>query len=99
MKYIIKESKIDMLMADYVNSWIDAKRLIEFDRFIVLENPNGEEGNDIDMEYDGDDGRLWFRREFRYLLTDLFGKSHTETMAFVGKYFENKFGVEVNKVE
>jgi hypothetical protein len=50
-------------------------------------------------EYDGDDGRLWFRREFRYLLTDLFGKTHTETMAFVGKYFENKFGVEVNKVE
>ena len=51
------------------------------------------------MEYDGDDGRLWFRREFRYLLTDLFGKTHTETMAFVKKYFEHKFGVEVKKVE
>ena len=99
MKYIIKESKIDMLMTDYVNSWIDSKLIQKFDRFIVLEDPHGEEGNEIDMEYDGDDGRLWFRKEFRHLLTDLFGKSQVETMIFVGKYFEDKFGVEVKKVE
>jgi hypothetical protein len=99
MKYIITESKIDMLMTHYLNSWVDSRKIIEFDRFIVLENPYGEEGNEIDMEYDGNDGRLWFRREFRYLLTDLFGRSQVETMTFVGKYFEYKFGVEVNKVE
>jgi hypothetical protein len=99
MKYIIKESKIEMLMTEYLDSWVSSRRLVKFDRFIVLEDPNGEEENDIDMEYDGDDGRLWFRREFRYLLTDLFGKTHTETMAFVKKYFEHKFGVEVVKVE
>ena len=99
MKYIIKESKIEMLMTEYLDSWVSSRRLVKFDRFIVLEDPNGEEENDIDMEYDGDDGRLWFRREFRYLLTDLFGRSQVETMTFVGKYFENKFGVEVNKVE
>jgi hypothetical protein len=99
MKFIIKESKVDMLMTEYLNSWVNSRRLVEFDRFIILENPNGEEGNDVDMEYDGDDGRLWFRKEFRHLLTDLFGKSQVETMTFVGKYFEDKFGVEVNKVE
>ena len=99
MKIIIKESKLDMLMTEYLDSWVNSRRLIEFGRFIVLEDPYGEEGNDIDMEYDGDDGRLWFRKEFRYLLTDLFGRSQVETMAFVGKFFEHKFGVEVNKVE
>ena len=99
MKIIIKESKVDMLMTEYLDSWVSSRRLAKFDRFIVLENPNGEDENDIDMEYDGDDGRLWFRREFRHLLTDLFSKSQVETMTFVGKYFENKFGVEVNKVE
>ena len=30
---------------------------------------------------------------------DLFGKSYVETSVFVGKFFEHKFGVEVNKVE
>ncbi len=99
MKYIIKEDKIDMLMAEYVNSWIDAKRLIEFDRFIVLENFNGEENNEVEMEYDGEDGRLWFLKGLRNLLMDLFGKSYDETNVFVGKFFEYKFGVEVNKVE
>ena len=86
-------------MSEYLDSWIDSKLIQKFDRFIVLEDPHGEEGNEIDMEYDGDDGRLWFRKEFRYFLSDLFGKSQVETMTFVGKYFENKFGVEVNKVE
>jgi hypothetical protein len=99
MKYIITESKLDMLMTDYLNTWVGSRKLIEFDRFIVLEDPVGEPENEVDMEYDGDDGRLWFRREFRHLLTDLFGKSQVETMTFVGKYFEDKFGVEVNKVE
>jgi hypothetical protein len=99
MKIIIKESKIDMLMTEYLNSWVDSKLIQKFDRFIVLEDPVGEPENEVDMEYDGDDGRLWFRREFRNLLTDLFGKSQVETMIFVGKYFEDKFGVEVNKVE
>jgi hypothetical protein len=99
MKYIIKEDKIDMLMAEYVNSWIDAKRLIEFDRFIVLENFNGEENNEVEMEYDGEDGRLWFLKGLRNLLMDLFGKSYDETNVFVGKFFEYKFGVKVNKVD
>jgi hypothetical protein len=99
MKIIIKESKIDMLMTEYLNSWVNSRRLVEFDRFIVLENPNGEEENDVDMEYDGDDGRLWMRDSLLNTLIDLFGKSHIETMVFVGKYFEYKFGVEVKKVE
>ena len=99
MKYIIKEDKIDMLMAEYVNSWIDAKRLIEFDRFIVLENFNGEENNEVEMEYDGENGRLWFLKEFRKTLMDLFGKSYVETNEFVAKFFEDKFGVEVKFVE
>ena len=99
MKYIITESKLDMLMTAYLNTWVSSRRLIEFDRFIVLEDPNGEPENEIDMEYDGEDGRLWFRTEFRNLLMDLFGKNHDETNVFVGNFFEYKFGVEVNKVE
>lgn len=86
-------------MADYVNSWIDSKRIIEFDRFIVLENPNGEENNEVEMEYDGEDGRLWFLKDFRKTIMDLFGKNDVETNVFVGKFFEYKFGVQVNKVE
>ena len=88
-----------MLMTEYLNSWVDSRKIVEFDRFIVLEDPNGEEENEVDMEYDGEDGRLWARRNLLNTLTDLFGKSYVETLVFVGKFFEYKFGVEVNKVE
>jgi hypothetical protein len=99
MKYIIIESKLDMLMTDYLNTWVGSRRLIEFDRFIVLEDPNGEPENDIDMEYDGEDGRLWVRQEIFSTLVDLFGKDENETLEFIGKFFEYKFGVQVIKVE
>jgi hypothetical protein len=99
MKYIIKESKIDMLMTDYLNTWVSSRRLIKFDRFIILEDPNGEPENDVDMEYDGEDGRLWVRQELFSTLVDLFGKDENETLDFIGKFFEYKFGVQVIKVE
>ena len=99
MKYIIKESKIDMLMTDYLNTWVSSRRLIKFDRFIILEDPNGEPENDVDMEYDGEDGRLWVRQELFSTLVDLFGKGENETLEFIGKFFEYKFGVQVIKVE
>jgi hypothetical protein len=99
MKYIIKENKIDMLMTDYLNTWVGSRKLIEFDRFIVLEDPNGEPENDVDMEYDGEDGRLWVRQELFSTLVDLFGKDENETLEFIGKFFEYKFGVQVIKVE
>lgn len=99
MKYIIKESKLDMLMTDYLNTWVGSRRLIEFDRFIVLEDPYGEEENDVDMEYDGEDGRLWVRQALFDTLVDLFGKGEDETLEFIGKFFEHKFGVEVKFVE
>jgi len=99
MKYIIKESKLDMLMTDYLNTWVGSRRLIEFDRFIVLEDPNGEPENEVDMEYDGEDGRLWVRQELFSTLVDLFGKDENETLEFIGKFFEYKFGVKVNKVD
>jgi len=99
MKYIITESKLDMLMTDYLNTWVGSRRLIEFDRFIVLEDPNGEPENEVDMEYDGEDGRLWVRQELFDTLVDLFGKDENETLEFIGKFFEYKFGVKVNKVD
>ena len=99
MKYIITESKIDMLMTDSLNNWVGSRILIKFDNFIILEDPNGEENNEVDLEYDGRDGRLWFRKNFRIFLSDLFGKDHDEIMSFVGKFFEYKFGVQVIKVE
>jgi len=86
-------------MARYLDTWVDSKKIIEFDRFIVLEDPYGEPENEVDMEYDGEDGRLWVRQEVFEILLGLFGRGDEETLNFIRKYFEYKFGVQVTKVE
>lgn len=99
MKIIINESRLGMLMTQYLNTWVGSKKLIEFDRFIILEDPYGEEENDVVMEYDDEDGRLWVSQELFETLVTLFGKSDIETLEFIGKFFEHKFGVQVVRVE
>jgi hypothetical protein len=100
MKYIIKESKIDMLMTEYLNSWIESKAVSQQSDFILIEGKGVEHDEwDAFMEYDYSDGRLWVNRNFLNLVTDLFGKNRIETMTFIGKWFEDKFGVEVKFVE
>jgi hypothetical protein len=101
MKIIIKESKIDMLMSEYLNSWIEPKAVSRHSDFIIIQGKCNEHEDEWDdfMEYDYSDGRLWLNRDFRKLLIDLFGKNQVETMTFVGKWFEDKFGVEVKFVE
>jgi hypothetical protein len=100
MKYIIRESRLDHLMTEYLNSWIENKVVSNQRDFILIE----EKANDYDewetlMEYDFSDGRLWVNRNLIRFLIDLFGKNQVETMTFVGKWFEDKFGVEVKYVE
>jgi hypothetical protein len=100
MKYIIRESRLDHLMTEYLNSWIENKVVSNHTDFILIE----EKANDYDewetlMEYDFSDGRLWVNRNLIRFLIDLFGKNQVETMTFVGKWFEDKFGVEIKYVE
>jgi hypothetical protein len=98
MKYIITESKLDMLMTRYLNSWVDSKKIVEFDRFIVLVDPYGEPENDVDMEYDGEDGRLWVMGYVKKHLMDLFNKPRKEVDEFLKHWFENEFNVNVSYV-
>jgi hypothetical protein len=100
MKYIIRESRLDHLMTEYLNSWIENKVVSNYMDFILIE----EKANEYDewetlMEYDSSDDRLWVNRNLIRFLVDLFGKNQVETMTFVGKWFENKFDVEVKYVE
>jgi len=99
MKIIVKESKIDMLMTDYLNSWLSSKNMYKRDSFIIIDSylDDGEDGTV--MEYDSWDGRLWFMKYFRKTLMDLFNKSESEVNEVVKKWFEHKFNVKIKFVE
>ena len=88
-------------MTDYLNSWIENTNILNYRDFILIQQKAGfgdDEWTDW-MEYDFSDGRLWVNRSLQRFLVDLFGKRQVETMTFIGKWFEDKFSVDVKYVE
>jgi hypothetical protein len=101
MKIIVKESKIDMLMTEYLNSWVEETNILNYRDFILIQQKDGIDENDwIDwMEYDFTDGRLWINNIFKKFMSDLFGKSVLDIIPIVTKWFEDKFNVKVEYSE
>jgi hypothetical protein len=101
MKIIIRESKIEMLMTDYLNSWVESKNILNYRDFILIQEKAGfdeDEWRDW-MEYDFTDGRLWINNDFKRFLSDLFAKSVLDIIPFLTEWFENKFNVKVEYTE
>jgi hypothetical protein len=101
MRYTITESRFDKFFANYLDSWVEDMAVSESSPFIVLTRKVGPDEDDWQdtMEHDYIDGRLWVNRNFKKILMDLSNKNEEELKEFLKKWFENKFGVEVNFVE
>jgi hypothetical protein len=100
MKYIITENRLNEFMFHYLDNWLSSKRTYDYDQFIIIEELIDEDGEsaEIEMEYDGEDGRLWFDKNFRTNLMDICSKTNEEINQLIKEWFEYKFGVVVIKV-
>jgi hypothetical protein len=101
MKYLITENRLNEFMTNYLNSWIESKAVSHSSPFIIVQgqiDQYSEEWEDF-MEYDSSDGRLWINKHFKKHLMDLFNKNEVDVRVFVGKWFENKFNVDIKFVE
>jgi hypothetical protein len=87
-------------MFHYLDNWLSSKRTYDYDQFIIIEELIDEDGEsaDIEMEYDGEDGRLWFDKNLRTSLMDISNKTNEEINQLIKEWFEYKFGVVVIKV-
>jgi hypothetical protein len=100
MKFIIKESQLDILMAEYLNTWIENKHISNQHNFIIISRKTEYDDEWTDwMEYDFSDGRLWINNEFKRFMSDLFAMSVLDIIPFLTKWFENKFNVNVEYTE
>jgi hypothetical protein len=87
-------------MFNYLDNWLSSKHTYDYDQFIIIEELIDEDGEsaDIEMEYDGEDGRLWFDKNLRTSLMDMSNKTNEEINQLIKEWFEYKFGVVVIKV-
>jgi hypothetical protein len=101
MKYIITESRLNDFIFQYLDSWESNNYVNGFDTFITITSRH--EMDDIEdevyMEYDYEDGRLYVNSNFRNHFMDLFNKSSDETNSFIKDWFEYKFGEKVEYVD
>ena len=100
MKYIITENRLNEFMFNYLDNWLSSKHTYYYDQFIIIEELIDEDGEsaDIEMEYDGEDGRLWFDKNLRRALMSMSNKTNEEINQLIKEWFEYQFGVEVKKV-
>ena len=101
MRIIIRESALDSLMTQYMETWVENKYVARHTDFILIQEKaeyDDEFWRDL-MEYDFTDGRLWIKNDFKKLMSDLFGKSVLDIIPFLTKWFETKFGVKVEYTE
>jgi len=95
MKYIITESKLNDLRKEYIENRIGSDS--HFQEFIII-YPLGEVEyieDEVMMEYDHTDGRLYVNSSFGYSFSDLFFPNDEEAYKFISEWFEWKYGVNV----
>jgi hypothetical protein len=95
MKYIITETKLNDIRKDYIENRIGSDH--DFEEFIIVNYPfrGDDEDDEVMMEYDHTDGRLWVNSSFGRGFADLFFPNDEEAYKFISEWFEWKYGVEV----
>jgi hypothetical protein len=101
MKYVITESRLNDFIIQYLNSWSENRYINGFDTFITITSRDETDDieDEVDMEYDYDDGRLYVNKDFRNHFMDLFNKSLEESNSLFKDWFEYKFGEKVEYVD
>jgi hypothetical protein len=96
MKIIITENKLRELQLQYLNGFLG--NISDFDNFIIIYYPNYDEDdfeNDVLMEYDYDDGRLYIDKTFLNNFAKIYFPNDDDAQPFIKHWFENEFGVDI----
>lgn len=86
MKYIISEHKLDKLIFEVIDDYLKKNRQ-SFDSFIIysFEFPNNED--EVTIEYDYEDGRLFINKNFVMLIADMFGLTPKQSQLKIYEWF------------
>ena len=89
MKYIITEHKLDELIFKFIHDYImDGFERQQFDTFIVYITPEDDGIDEIKIEHDSDDGRLYISKEFVTTISSMFGLTPLEAQLKIYDWFK-----------
>ena len=89
-------------MMDHLNSLVNNSLESQFDTFIILHYDGDFEwipNDEIIMEHDSYDGRLYIQKDYLNTFVRLFPLDKEDASEFIKEWFEWKYGVDVKYTE
>ena len=103
MNYLVTHPQLRKFMTEYLNDLLNQFNVIEIDRFIVIDYnnpiPDPYSIDDIVMEYDSSDGRLYIDKNFLDKFSIWFPLDMEQIKEFIKNWFESVYNVKIKYVE
>jgi hypothetical protein len=102
MKYIITESKLDMLMTNYMDNFLASKKVSDGGDVLIIYDNLGEDyeyEEEVSIDYTYDDSEMSIRMDLINMFTSMFSRDIEQAKEFIKNWFENKFNLEVGYVD
>ena len=102
MKYIITESKLDMLMTEYMDHALAGKKVSDGGGFLLIYDDLGEDylyEEEVVIDYNYDNSEMSIRMDLINMFTSMFSRDIEQTKEFIKNWFENKFNLKVGYVD
>lgn len=103
MNYIVTNPQLRKFMIEYLDDFLNHCSVNDFDSYIVVDynypEPDEYSVDDVAMEYDSDDGRLFVNKDFFDKFTSWFPLDMEQSKSFIKDWFEDIYKVKIKYVE
>ena len=102
MKVNVTKAQLDVMMKKYLDNFLSDHELSKFDQFIVIRKDLGEYAeydDEVIIEFDGDDERLYIRRDLLDNFTTWFPVGIDNAVNFIKDWFEGFTNVHIDYIE
>ena len=102
MNYLVTHPQLRKFMIEYLNDFLNNCSVSDPDSFIVInynyDEPDEYSIDDVAMEYDSDDGRLYIDNDFLNKFSIWFPLDMEQIKEFIKNWFENMYNVNIKYV-
>lgn len=102
MNYLVTYPQLRKFMTEYLNDLLNQFSVSEINSFIIIDynydEPDEYSIDDIAMEYDSDDGRLYIDKNFLDKFSIWFPLDMEQIKEFIKNWFENMYNVKIKLV-
>ena len=102
MNYLVTYPQLRKFMTEYLNDLLNQFSVSEIDSFIIIDynynEPDEYSIDNISMEYDSDDGRLFIDKNFLDKFSIWFPLDMEQIKEFIKDWFEDMYNVKIKYV-